>query len=108
MAQHVEELKSQALHELQGIDSLRELETWRIRYLGKKSELTGILRGLAALPLEEKKTMGARANQTRIELETAWKQKEQLLREKQLAAPIEEVVDITLPGRPFPIGHLHP
>ena len=104
----IEELRSKALQELENISSLKDLEPWRIRYLGKKSALTGILRSLSTLSLEERKTAGAQANQTRNELESAWKRKEQVLRQKQLVAPAEEMVDITLPGHPFPVGHLHP
>jgi phenylalanyl-tRNA synthetase alpha chain len=106
--QQIEELRSKALQELEGIGNLKDLESWRILHLGKKSELTTILRSLATLPIEERKTVGAQANQARDDLEAALKQKEQALREKLLAAPVEEMIDITLPGRPFPVGHLHP
>ncbi|MBI2328804.1 MAG: phenylalanine--tRNA ligase subunit alpha, partial [Chloroflexi bacterium] len=62
MLEPLEELRVNALKELGGINNSKELETWRVRYLGKKSGLTQILRGLASLPLEERKTAGARAN----------------------------------------------
>ena len=51
--EQLEELKVNALQELEGINSINELEAWRVHYLGKKSELTNILRSLATLPLED-------------------------------------------------------
>ncbi len=109
MINQLEELISNALRELETISQARDLESWRVRYLGKKSQLTGILRGLAELPLKERKKAGALANRVKAELENSLKQKEQLLRETQLvSAAGEEAVDITLPGRLLPVGRLHP
>jgi phenylalanyl-tRNA synthetase alpha chain len=109
MLEELEELKLKALQELELISHIKELESWRVRYLGKKSSLTGILRSLGTLPLAERKTIGARANQVKAELENSFQQKEQLLRELQLATEAKkEVIDVTLPGRPVPVGRLHP
>ena len=109
MLEQVEELKSKALQELANISHAKELEAWRVRYLGKKSELTQILRSLATMPLEERKTVGARTNQVKADLDDNLRQKEQVLQEQQLLASTEaEHFDITLPGRPYPAGHLHP
>jgi len=109
MLQQLEELKSKALRELESIDNIKELDSWRVHYLGKKSSLTTILRGLATLSLNERKTVGAQANQVKTNLEDSLGQKEQALREAQLAAGTEkEIIDISLPGRPLPIGRLHP
>ena len=108
MLQQLEELRSNALRELEGISNVKDFESWRVRYLGKKSELISVLRSLAALPLEERKTVGARANEVKADLENSLEQHMQAL-EARLAATAEgEAVDITLPGRPLPIGHLHP
>ena len=68
MLKQLEELKQRAAQELEGISDVGELEAWRVRYLGKKSELTNILRSLASLPLEERKTVGALANEIKAEL----------------------------------------
>jgi phenylalanyl-tRNA synthetase alpha chain len=109
MLKQLEELKQRAAQELEGISDVRELEAWRVRYLGKKSELTNILRSLASLPLEERKTVGALANKIKAELEDSLTQKRRLLGEAQLVTTIkEEHIDVTLPGRPFPRGRLHP
>ncbi len=109
MLQQLENLKLNALRELGSITNITELESWRVRYLGKKSELTKVLRGLATLPLAERKAVGAYANEVKAYLEDSLRQKGQVLRKAQLAVSTEkEAIDITLPGRPFPVGRLHP
>ena len=107
--QQLDELKKQALQELGKIQDVKELELWRVRYLGKKSSLTSILRNLAALPLEERKSAGARANQVKTDLESELQEKKQALREARLVSGAQkEILDISLPGRPLPNGRLHP
>ena len=108
MLQQLEQLKLNALQELESIGDIKELESWRVRYLGKKSGLTKILRGLATLPLEERKTVGTRANEIKIDLGNSLEGKKQALEAKLAATTKEEAIDITLTGRPFPIGCLHP
>ncbi|UCH43189.1 MAG: phenylalanine--tRNA ligase subunit alpha [Dehalococcoidales bacterium] len=108
MLDQLEELNKKALQELAAVTLPGELETWRVRYLGKKSELTGILRGLATLPLEERKHVGARGNQVKAALEAGHRRKEQELREGQLSLAGTGAIDITLPGKPWPVGHIHP
>ncbi len=109
MISELEELIANALRELEAITRDKELEAWRVRYLGKKSQLTTILRGLTGLPMEERKRVGALANRIRAELENSYQQKIQLLREDQLVSAVgAESLDITLPGRLLPGGRLHP
>ena len=109
MLKQLEELKLKALQELGSINNTKELESWRVHYLGKKSPLTSVLRSLATLPIDERKTVGARANKTKTELEDNFQQKEQALREVQLTTHVKkETIDISLPGRPLPTGRLHP
>ena len=107
MLPQLEELRLKALQELEGISYIKELEPWRVRYLGRKSELTSILRGLATLPPEERRAVGARANEVKSLLGDSLKRKEQALREVT-ARPEGERIDITLPGRHLPAGRLHP
>ncbi len=108
MSQQPEQLKTEALKGLDGITSINDLEQWRVRYLGRKGELTLILRSLAGLPPEERKALGAQANQVKAALEDGLKQKEQALSEAQTATARKDSIDITLPGRHFPLGRLHP
>ena len=69
MLQQLEEILANALKQLEGTDNSKDLESWRVQYLGKKSPLTGILRNLSTLPLDERKAAGARANQVKALLE---------------------------------------
>jgi phenylalanyl-tRNA synthetase alpha chain len=109
MINQIEELKQKALQELKGIDNLKDLEIWRVRYLGKKSDLTGILRNLSTLPVEDRKVAGAAANQVKNLLESGSAEKSEALRGAALAAEAgKEAIDISLPGRPYPVGRLHP
>jgi len=110
MLEQLEELKLSALRELEGINDAKELDGWRVRYLGKKSDLTRILRSLAPLPLAERKTIGARASQVKNNLEDSLKQKKQVFAGAQAEQLGRETTafDITLPGRHLPMGRLHP
>ncbi|MEE8173957.1 MAG: phenylalanine--tRNA ligase subunit alpha, partial [Dehalococcoidia bacterium] len=103
--ERLEELKTEAAQELEAISNLKELEPWQVRYLGRKSALTQLLRGLAALPLEERKAVGAAANQVKAALEAGWKRKEAALKEIELAGLLgAKPTDVTLPGRPVSLG----
>ncbi len=109
MRDKLDELQAKAISELESIHTPGDLEAWRIRYLGRKSELTRILRGLAALPLEEKRSIGAAANELRASLENILALKEEAIRESVVARSIEKGrLDVTLPGRSPALGRLHP
>jgi phenylalanyl-tRNA synthetase alpha chain len=109
MLAKIEEIKTAAFKQLEGIDDAQDLESWRVQYLGKKSPLTQILRSLATLSIEERKTVGAAANKAKAELESRAEQKIQSLRQAQLMSEMSgEDIDISLPGRSYPVGHLHP
>jgi len=108
MLEEIEVLKTKALQELAEAKA-NELDGWRVRYLGKKSRLTEVLRALSQLPIEERKKVGALANETRQALEEAFKQKSQSLEEARIqAGALTESIDITLPGQIPPLGRLHP
>ena len=109
MLQKIEELKANALRELENTADITELEAWRVRYLGKKSPLTAMLRSLSSLPIEERKAAGAGANHAKRLLEERLQEKTLSLREAQLTTDSrKEIFDITLPGRHLPAGRLHP
>ena len=102
-------LKQQALAELATAKSPDELKNLRVKYLGKKGPMTEILRGMGALPAEERPKIGKIVNEIKKELETALDEKGSLLEEQELAAKLaQEKIDITLPGRVPAAGHLHP
>ncbi len=109
MLDQLEQLRAKAIAELGGVDNLTELEAWRIRYMGKKGSLTSILRGLGKLPLEERREIGAAANEIKALLESSLEQKEQTLKGAVLATTLEQGrIDVTMPGYPVSLGRLHP
>ena len=85
------------------------LEELRIKYLGKKGELTTILRGMGALTPEERPIVGQLANEVRAEIEGAIKERSTELAAKELVNKlVAEKVDVTVPGKAPAMGHIHP
>ena len=85
------------------------LEELRIKYLGKKGELTSILRGMGALSPEERPIVGQLANEVRAEIESAIKERSAELAAKKLENKlVAEKVDVTVPGKAPAMGHIHP
>ena len=108
MSSLLDALQSKALAELASIADLKNLEDWRILYLGKKSQLNQALRSLSSLSIEERRQMGAQANQLKALLESSLEDKKKTLQQAQLTGTKQEYFDITLPGRPLTLGRLHP
>ncbi|RLC94847.1 MAG: phenylalanine--tRNA ligase subunit alpha [Chloroflexi bacterium] len=109
MLAELEQLKARAFSELDVIDNLKHLEEWRLRYLGRKGSLTLVLRGLSGLPLEERRVVGAAANEIKAALEAGLKQKQDSLKEQSLAVALQKSrIDVTLPGYPVNVGRFHP
>jgi phenylalanyl-tRNA synthetase alpha chain len=108
MLNQVEELASKASDELNKVTDITELETWRVRYLGRKSTLIQILRSLAALPLKERRSVGARANELKQALEAAFIEKQGALERSSALSLQRDSLDITLPGQQILLGRLHP
>jgi phenylalanyl-tRNA synthetase alpha chain len=108
-AGNIEEIKSQALRELESAATEEALEKWRVAYLGRKGVLTQVLRGLGSLPPEDRRSAGAAANRAKALLEEGLAGRQQALSRAGLASPEEqEKIDVTLPGWPAPVGGLHP
>lgn len=109
MTSKLDDLRHSALRELDSAGTSDDLEAWRIRHLGRKSPLTQVLRGLAALPIEEKRSVGTAANELKSSLEQALARREEQLRQSEIARLVEQgSLDVTLPGRPPALGRLHP
>ncbi len=89
--------------------STQQLEALRVRFLGKKGELTGILRGMGALPADLRPLMGARANEVRTDMESALESRRLDLADQETRLRMmQERLDVTLPGCPTPMGCRHP
>ena len=100
MQGQLKQIKTEALTELKTVNDLRELESLRIKYFGRKGLLSAVMRGMGKLSKAERPVVGKLANEVRANLTEAFDQVEQTLtrqeQEQQLAT---EAVDITLPGR---------
>ena len=109
MLDRLQGLRSSALAELGRIRNTAELQEWRIAVLGKKGQLTELLREVGKLPPEERPAAGQAANRIKTELEEALAAREQALKTEELRHALEaERLDVTLPGRPPTVGYLHP
>lgn len=86
-----------------------QLEDAKARFLGKSGRVTELMKGLAALPVEEKKTRGAEINQAKQQIEALLQERRTQLAEAELEAQLKaEALDVTLPGRARGQGGLHP
>jgi phenylalanyl-tRNA synthetase alpha chain len=107
--ERIEELKSEALAAVAAADSTAELEKVRIHYLGRSAEITGIKKSISSLSPESRKEVGRAANLASREIKERMSAQRAAIalaeREQRLQT---EAVDVTLPGVPFPKGHLHP
>ncbi len=99
----IEKIKKQFESDMAQV-GLKELEPIRVRYLGKKSEIAQGLRSLGSLSVEERKSRGAKLNSLRNYIEEAL-----MAKKVELAgAKEQEKYDLTIPGKKFDIGHIHP
>jgi len=106
---NLEELQAKALDELKTSSSSEAVERWRVGYLGRRGELTQVLRGLATLAPEERRTVGAAANKMKALLEENLAEAEEAIKEAKIQALADRGrIDVTLPGRPVSLGRLHP
>jgi phenylalanyl-tRNA synthetase alpha chain len=106
----VQQLRGDALRELAQTNDPRTLDAWHVAYLGRKDgKLTGVLRGLSSLPVEDRKTIGAAANALKLELEAAYDARAEELRRASVVESLASgKIDVTLPPRPHKRGALHP
>ncbi|MHB9025973.1 MAG: phenylalanine--tRNA ligase subunit alpha [Armatimonadota bacterium] len=103
------QIEQQALEQLAGADTPDALEAARVEYLGRKGQLTGVLRGMGGLSAEERPVVGQRANEVRGRLEEAFEARRIEVESSSEARQLEqERLDVTLPGRSPRIGRKHP
>jgi phenylalanyl-tRNA synthetase alpha chain len=109
MLERLQEIEDQTLTQLESINDIESLKQLYNAALGKKGEVTQILRSVGQLSPEVRPAVGRRANEVKIALEAAFDQREELVRAHELAQSLEEgAIDVTLPGRQEPVGRLHP
>lgn len=109
MKEQLKKIEELAKSELSACTEIKALDDLRIRYLGKKGELTAILKQMGKLSAEERPVIGQLANKVRSDIEEALSEKLNALKLQAQAEKIAaESIDITLPGTHRPIGKLHP
>ncbi len=109
MKEQLEAIRKSALDAVAETRTAADLEAVRVRYLGKKGELTAVLKQMGKLSPEERPVMGQLANDVRAALETAIESRSDALAQEAMAARLKaETVDVTIPGKKVEIGHKHP
>ena len=109
MKEKLEALKQKALSDLEKVGDAAALEQLRVAYLGKKSELAAILKGMAALSPEERPIIGQLGNTVRNAIEQAFEKAKNHVNELETQKKIQaEALDVTLPASKIDIGNLHP
>jgi len=106
---HLEHLRESALAELDRCADEMSLERVRLRYLGRKGELTAVLRGMREVPEAERPAMGELVNAIKADVEARLREvRDRLAQDKLVRSLAEDRLDVTLPGIRFPQGRLHP
>ena len=109
MEKQVNEIKLNALDEIEKASNLRELEDVRVKYLGKKGKLTAILKTMGSLAPEDRPKLGSVVNQAKTELESKITDKEEILQKEELNRKLEsERIDVSLPSSKIIRGSKHP
>jgi phenylalanyl-tRNA synthetase alpha chain len=109
MKSQLEAIRQKAEDELKKVAEIRSLDDIRVRYLGKKGELTAILKQMGKLSPEERPVMGQFANEVRSMIENAVDEKMKELKTKAKEERLKaETLDVTMPGKAQPEGHRHP
>src|SRR3954471_3142248 len=108
MSDRLDQLRSEAEAAIAQATSAQDLEDLRVKYLGRKSELTGVLRSIATLPPEQRGPTGKAANEARQTLEEVLDLRKEALEASELEKRLQtDRIDVTLPGDPpQPLGHL--
>jgi phenylalanyl-tRNA synthetase alpha chain len=109
MIEELERLEHQALQSLESVQRRDDLDQWKSDFIGRKGQLALILRGMGQLSAEERPVVGARSNEIKNRLESAYESRRAALESSDLQRALEaEALDVTLPGRPVEVGRLHP
>ena len=109
MQEKLSEILEQAKEQLKEVKSIQDAEAVKVKILGKKGELTGILRSMGGLSPEQRKEFGMAANKTRADIEQMLEETLSKLKEEAKNAKFKaEKIDVTEPGKPYKIGTKHP
>ncbi|MEG1108521.1 MAG: phenylalanine--tRNA ligase subunit alpha, partial [Oscillospiraceae bacterium] len=109
MKELLQKLKEGSLSDILGAESLEVLDSLKVKYLGKKGELTAILKQMGKLDETQRPIIGQLANEVREDITQGLENKRIALAEKQLERRLRsETIDVTIPGKPVSVGKKHP
>ena len=109
MKEQMQALRASSIQAILDCENAEQLEALRVKYLGKKGELTAILRQMGGLSAEERPAMGQLANQLRSDIEAAIEKRKGELSSAMMEQKLkDEALYVTLPGEPVHLGHKHP
>ncbi len=109
MKEQLEQIRTNATSKIEQAQDAKSLDEVRVKYLGKKGELTAVLRGMGALSPEERPIIGSLVNQIRDELESKIKQGEEHFANLEIEKKLqEENIDVTMPSKKVELGSIHP
>ena len=109
MKEQIEQIRKNAIDEISNVKDAKELNDLRVKYLGKKGELTSVLRGMGGLSQEERPVIGSLVNTVRDEIEGKIAEKEEIFKSQELEEKLrKEKIDITLPANKVKRGSKHP
>ena len=109
MKEEVLIIKKDSLDAINNCKTIQELNECKVKYLGKKGELTTVLRGMGKLSPEERPVIGSLVNEVRDELNKAFDEKQKELEKEELLKKLEtENIDVTEPSKKIDLGSLHP
>ncbi len=109
MKEQLAKIKEEALDSFRAAAASADLDALRVKYLGKKGELTAVLKQMGKLSAQERPVMGQLANDVRAALEKALEERGRALEAEALERRLEaEALDVTIPGKPVELGHKHP
>ncbi|MEG0804995.1 MAG: phenylalanine--tRNA ligase subunit alpha [Lachnospiraceae bacterium] len=109
MKEKLLKIKEDALREIENSDGLQKLNDVRVNFLGKKSELTAVLKGMKDLTAEERPIIGQMVNETRESIEAFIEATKKKMEDAQRDFKLQqEVIDVTLPSGKRKVGHMHP
>ena len=109
MKEKLQSIKEEALRQIQEADLPEKLNDVRVKFLGKKGELTAVLKGMKDVAAEERPKVGQMVNEVRAEIEGILEETKKKMDAKLLEERLKtEVIDVTLPSKKNVVGHRHP
>ena len=109
MKEKLQKIRENAMREIQSSDGLTKLNDVRVAFLGKKGELTAVLKSMKDVAPEDRPQVGQWVNETRAAIEQMLEETKMRLEAAELEAKLKhEVIDVTLPAKRSRLGHSHP